>query len=198
MTTPIAASTIAGQAFRLMELSPISSFGDDSPQARDAAEQYPIALESCLSACDWSFASRLVFLPAVVPDAQVATDPTLPHLYALPGDCLVLREVGDKCTRFRLDMDGLRADHPPLLPLRYTARIETEARLPAAFQTAVAYALAVLLGPVHLGTQGKLEALERRAGGALDKATREDARTASDARYDGLADQGDWVAEARR
>jgi hypothetical protein len=198
MTTPIAASTIAGQAFRLMELGPISSFGDDTPQARDAAEQYPIALESCLAACDWSFASRLAFLPGALPGPQVATDPDLPHLYILPGDCLIVREVGDLCTRWRVDIDGLRADQPALLRLRYTARITNEAQLPAEFQKAVAAELAFLLAPVHLGTQNKINSLEQRAGKTLKKAMREHSRAASESRYDGLEDQGDWVAEARR
>lgn len=197
MPLPIAASTIAAQAFRFLELSPISSFADDTPQARDASEQYPLALASCLSACDWSFASVLASLAQVIPGPTVAPDATLPYLYALPGDVVTLREVGDFNTRWRRDREGLRADQAAPLVIRYTGSIENEAALPATFQTAVALALAVLLAPRWLETQSKAEALKADAARLLKQAMREDARMASEARYDGTPDQGDWVAEAR-
>jgi hypothetical protein len=198
MSTPITASVIAGQCFRLLELSPISSFGDETPQARDAAEQYPLALGSCLSSCDWSFASTVATLPEAQPGVTDAADPNLPYLYKLPADLVKLREVLDPSVRHRIDKLGLRADMSGLLTIRYTAQVDDEASLPATFQTAVAHALALLLAPRWLSTQSKIEALERRTGQMLRKAMQEDARTGSDARYDGLDDQGDWVTEARR
>lgn len=198
MTTPIAASTIAGQAFRLLELSPISSFGDDTPQAQDAAEQYPLAMGSCLSACDWSFASTLATLPEAQLGDTDAADPALPHLFKLPADLVKLRQVMDPAVRYRIDKLGLRADVSGLLTIRYTATVEDEAGLPATFQTAVAHALALLLAPRWLRTQSKTEGLERRAGVMLGNAMQEDGRSGSDARYDGLDEQGDWVTEATR
>lgn len=195
---PIAASTIAAQAFRLMERGPISSFGDDSDQARDAAEQYPLALDACLEAADWSFASVYAELPRVTTlPLTVTADPDLPYLYAMPADIVILREVGDGCTRWRRDRAGLRADDPGPLPVRYTGRIDNEAQLPAMFQTAVSHALAVLLAPRWLGTQAKIEALRRDAQATLKAAMRHDARQSSGARYDGLDEQPDWVSEAR-
>ncbi len=198
MTTPIAASTIAGQCFRLLELSPISSFGDDTPQARDAAEQYPLAMGSCLSACDWSFASTVASLPEAQPGETDAADPNLPFLYKLPADLVKLREVLDPAVRYRIDKLGLRADMSGHLTIRYTAQVDDEAGLPATFQTAVAHALALLLAPRWLGTQSKIERLERKATNFLSDAMQEDGRSGSDARYDGLDDQGDWVTEAIR
>lgn len=197
MPTPIAASTIAAQAFRFLELSPISSFADDTPQARDAAEQYPLALASCLSACDWAFASVVVFLPEVIPGPTVAVDPNLPHLFALPGDLITLREVGEGWTRWRRDREGLRADESGSLPIRYTGSITNEAALPATFQTAVSLTLAVALAPRWLNTQSKIESLKADAARVLKQAMREDSRMASAARYDGGPEQGDWVTEAR-
>lgn len=195
---PIAASTIAAQAFRFMELSAISSFGDDTEQALAAQEQYPVAMAQCLEANDWSFASVLAFLPQVTPGPTVAADTNLPYLFALPGDVVTLREVGDgRSTRWRRDRAGLRADEPGPLRVRYTGQIDTEAALPAGFQTAVALRLALLLGPRWLGTSGKMETLRRDADAGLKAAMRIDARQASSARYDGLPDQGDWVQEAR-
>lgn len=197
MTTTIAASTIAAQAFRFMELSPISSFDDDTEKARDAAEQYPVALQTCLEACDWSFASVMVFLPELAATAEHAGDPDLPHLYALPGQVIVLREVGDSGTRWRLDRGLLRTDAAAPLRIRYTSQLTDEGVLPATFRTAVALHLAALLGPRHLGTSSKIEAIEQRAARALKAAMGNDARNASTARYDGLTEQADWVEEAR-
>lgn len=197
MPEPIAASTIAAQAFRFMELSPISSFADDSEQAQSAFEQYPLALNTCLEACDWSFASTFAALPPALPGPTVTVDPDLPHLFQLPEDVVVLREVGQGGTRWRRDRAGLRADEPGPLRVRYTGRITDEANLPAMFQTAVALRLAVLLGPRWLGTQSKMDSLRRDADVALKQAMRADARQASTVRYDGLPDQGDWVHEAK-
>jgi hypothetical protein len=198
MPTPIAASTIVAQAFRFMEASPISSFDDDSEQAQAAAEQYPTALAQCLEAADWSFASTLAFLPpAELPVTGVA-DPDLPYLFALPGACVRVQEVGDGDVRWRRDSLGLRADDVGPLRIRYTATVSNETSLPANFRLAVALHLAVLLGPRWLTTQSKMQALQSQAEDALKKAIRQDARNASSARYDGGADEGDWVTEAIR
>ena len=195
--SPIAVSTIAAQAFRLLELAPISSFDDDSEQAASAAEQYPVALEICLEAADWSFASTWARLPQIVLPDGAPTDPRLPYLFALPGDVLRLREVGDGHTRWRRDREGLWADASGPLFVRYTARLTVEAQMPAGFRDAVAHRLAVLLSARWLTTHSKRDMLARDAERALKLAMRTDARQASDARWDGLPDQPDWVAEAR-
>jgi hypothetical protein len=195
---PIAASTIAAQAFRLLELSPISSFADDSEKAQSAAEQYPVALDACLEQGDWSFASVYVQLPAAVLGATDAVDPRLPHTFAVPGNCLRLREVGDRWTRWRQDAQFLRASDPAPLDVRYTARVENEVRLPATFHDAVAAELARRLAPRWLGTAAKVEALRTEAVRLMKLALRADARTASEERYDGDEDQGDWACEAVR
>lgn len=197
MPLAIAAATIAAQAFRFMELSPISSFDDDTEQAQSAAEQYPNALLHCLEAADWSFASVFANLPQKVPGPLDATDERLPFLYALPGDLISFREVGDRHTRWRVDLLGLRADQAAPLPVRYTCTITNEAKLPATFRTAVSAQLAVLLAPRWLGTSSKIEALKGDAPGYLKAAMRQNTRQASEARYDGLDDQDDWVQEAR-
>ena len=94
MTSPIATSNIASQAFRFAELDAISSFADDTPQAQAAAEQYPEAIDLVLASYDWSFARVLVALPpiATLPAGTIA-DPDFAGLYQLPDDYLVLRRV---------------------------------------------------------------------------------------------------------
>ena len=196
MPTPIAVSTIVAQAFRYMEVSPPSSLDDDSKKGRDAAEQYPNALQKCLEAGDWSFASVIVNLPQAELPATVATDSDLPYFYEPPGDMIRIQEVGDACTKWRLDREGLRADIAAPLRLRYTGTITNEARLPATFRDAIALTLAYLLAPIWLTTDSKVQRIDGMRERALKVAMRQDARTASDARYDGLPDQGDWASEA--
>lgn len=197
MPMPAAAAAIAAQSFRLMELSPLSSFADDSEQAQSAAEQYPEALQIVLEAADWSFASVLASLPEASLPAGAAADDTLPHAFQIPHDCLAIREVRN-CARWRADRDLLRADAGAPLVLRYTGRISDETRLPATFRLAVAWRLAALLAPRWLGTASKVQRLEDGAAEALRAAMRQDARQASAARYDGRPPQPDWVCEALR
>ena len=198
MPEPIATSTIVAQAFRLMELGPISSFADDTPQARDAAEQYPEAMRICLEASDWSFASELAMLPEVVDLPASRVDPQLPYTYALPGSCVRLLEVGDGKIDWRADKTFLRADAPGPMRIRYTEMVSDENRLPATFRAAVAYRLAAILAPTWVGAQNKAAALEDGAMSVLAKAERVDARQASPQRYDGGGETGDWAAEATR
>ena len=210
---PLAAGSVPAQAFRLMEMAPISAFADDTPQARDAAEQYAVALQMVLENTDWSFASRMANLPEV---AAVAIDPDLPHLYVLPGDCVMLRQVigsaaddtlarRDPHVRWRRDADGLRASLAGPLTIRYTARVTDEVRMPATVRTVLSLQLAVLLAPVYMPNRAKIEALEVRLDRALTEARRSDARTASTIRADGRdidtgwrGGDGDWVTEATR
>lgn len=198
MPAPIATSTVVAQTFLYLELQAISSFDDASPQAADAAAQYPVALDRCLEVCDWSFASRLAELPQKTPGAGVVTDPDMPYLFELPGDLIMLRDVGDLRTRWRRDLDGIRADDPGPLRLRYTARVTNEAALPALFRDAVALALAVQMGPRWLSTANKQAELEARADKVLKQAMRADGRSASITRYDGRDMEGDWATEALR
>ena len=198
MSQPIATSTIVAQAFRLMEMSPVSSFGDDSEEAAAAAEQYPVVLDILLEGNDWGFASTLAHLPhvAILPD-DVAADAELPWLYRLPGDCVKIREMVDKSVRWRIDEGYLRADQPGPLTIRYTRRIVNEPAAPATFRTAVAYQLAALLSPRWPGKASLADRLEQGAEKYRGKALADDRYGASAVRYDGGPDQPDWVAEAR-
>lgn len=202
MPTNSATGDIVTLAFLAMEKTPPASFADETEEAAQASALYPTALIRCLERGDWSFASTWANLPPLTLPAEVPVDPALPYTYALPGDCVRLREVGSGEVRFRVDrlgdVTGIRTEQAGNLAVRYTARIEAEALLPVSFRQAVALQLAVYLAPKFLGTSGKIETLKRDLGEAIEEAQREDARTASEARYDGLEDQGDWVAEARR
>ncbi len=200
MTFPFATSTIVAQAFGMVELSPPSSFADDTPQAQDAVQHYASSLDICLELNDWSFASRMVALSSAALPEGVIADPDLPFSFRLPGDCIALREVKTRAVRFRLDEMILRADQPGPLPIRYTRRITDEASLPATFRTLVAAQLAVLMAPRWLGVDTKRASLADQLRLARAEASRVDARSASaepwgDGRSSGSRD---WVAEALR
>lgn len=200
MTFPFATSTIVAQAFGMVELSPPSSFADDTPQALDAAQHYAQALDICLEMVDWSFASRMVALSTAALPEGVIADQDLPFTFRLPGDCIALREIKLQGVRFRLDETILRADQPGPLPIRYTRRITNEAALPASFRTLVAVQLAVLLSPRWLGVDAKRARLLDQMPVAQATAARIDARSASatpwgDGRSGGSSD---WVTEALR
>ena len=198
MTLNLATSNIVSMAFLAMEKTPPASFSDDSEEATLTAMHYPAALHSCLEECDWSDASVWANLPQITPGAEVGIDPALPYLFSLPGDCVKAREVGDHCTLWRADKEGVRADRPAPLSLRYTSCNISENHMPSSFREAASLKLAILLAPRFLGTSAKIEALKRDFQDVLKSAQRKDSRAASEARYDGMPDQPDWVTEARR
>jgi hypothetical protein len=192
MTLPTAAAKIAAQAFRFMELSPISSFADDTPQAQAAAEQYSLALRMVLEASDWSFASRRAALPQAVLPVTEAADPDLPFTYRLPGDAVMMREVIDQSVAWRADLQFLRADAAGPLDVRYTALITNEAALPATVQTVIALQLALLLAPLYVSTLSKRQELEKAYTKLVLQARQTDGRQASPRRgMRGTSD--DWV-----
>jgi hypothetical protein len=195
MTDPITASNIVAQAFLHMELAPLSSIDEDTPQAADARRTYPEALRMCLEQSDWSFASTLVNLAeAEALDPPLAVDAEHPHAYVLPGDLVALREVGDSFTRWRLDRGILRASVPQPLRLRYTAFVASEAGMTATFRTAIALQLALLMGPRWLTTQTKRDQIAGELREVLARANRNDARNASPQGWGGQS--GDWVTGA--
>lgn len=199
MPVNLATSGIVAQAFRLLELTPVSSLEDDTEKAQAAMDQYGEALKESLEAADWSFASTLVNLPEAVLPLNVAADTSLPHSYTLPGDCLRLHEVGVDLTAWRVDRGGLlRADEAAPLRIRYTALVESEAAFPATFRTLVALSLALRLAPRWSPASTRIQALQAQHSDQMQACLKRDARTASDQRYDDLMQVSDWVTEALR
>ena len=187
-------SAIVAQAFRHIGRAAISSLGDDSEEAEAAREQYPRALRWCLEKCDWSFASTRRILTTATSDPE--QDPDLPWLFTIPGDVVTVREV-EAGVRWRIDRDGLRADVEAPLRVRYTGEISDETKTTTAFQDAVSLRLALMLGAYWSVTEARMQAIEGQLNDALKDAMREDSRTASEGRYDGLPEQADWATEAR-
>lgn len=193
MSFSVATSGIVSQAFRLMEMSPVSSLGDDSEQAVAAAEQYPVALDICLVHADWSFASRVEVLPPV--SGEVSLDAALPYLFRAPADMVRVQRVLPACAAWRLDADRLRTDATPV-ELRYTARLDDESKASGLFRTAVSFHLAGLLAPRWTTSANRAAALLDQGGQFLVRAAAADRRNASTQRYDGRPALGDWAAEA--
>lgn len=196
---PIATSNIASRAFALMELAPISSYGDDSDQARAARDHYPHALQEMLEHYDWSFARRVYRLALTTLPNGEFTDPNLPYAFRLPPQTLALRHVenGHKF-RWRVDGDLLRSEEetPPIV--RLTVMPSREADLPALFRAAVAHQLAVTMSAKYVTTRTKRVDLKQDLADAVAAAKEHDARTASHHRMDGRPEQPDWSCEAQQ
>ncbi|KRS15660.1 hypothetical protein [Roseovarius indicus] len=197
MTDAIAIDYVLRQAFLFMEVTPPTSFGDDSPKANDAAAVYDAALDTTLEGYDWSFARRVVSLAEYDPKPPDIADPELPYTVQLPDDCLALRKVYvSSCVRWRQDQRMIRLDTEPPVTVRYTFRNNKEKYLPRMFQTAIAGQLALLLAPKYVTTRAKQERLQTAVADAVSAAKTNDAHTASSTRIDGRPNSGDWATEA--
>lgn len=191
MPQAIAASTIAQQAFRYMEASPLASFSDDSAEARAARQQYPIVLAQALRRADWSFASKLLALPVA---AAEVTDMALPYTYQLPAEILALRDVRPALTAWRVDGRMLRADEPGPLTVRATVLVTKETDLPGEFQDFIALLLGAALSPQFASSANRAAVLREAAEARAREALRADRAQASDLRWDGRAHENDWVS----
>lgn len=182
MPLAIATSNIVAMAFAELEIAHPSSFAEDSDQAHDAALFYAQARDEILEATDWSFASVLVDLPPRI-DAG-PSDVDLPFTFALPPDCLALRSVGTDSTRWRVDGEILRANETDdlgsvgTLRIRYTTRIENEAKVPPQAKLVIAQRLAMLMLPRWGNTEHE-NRLGRDYEMSLRMARRSSAREAS-------------------
>jgi len=161
------------------------------------AGAYPTALDFCLTSEDWTFASRLADLPPAT-SATAPADPDLPYLYQLPADCVMLRDVYDDQIAWRRDGDFLRADAEAGIKIRYTARTETESKMPAPFREWVSLRLAIMLAPTWLQSRSKRRDLYDLAERALVDAKARDRVAGSGRRWDGDGEMSDWVSEALR
>lgn len=193
-------SAIVGQALRFMRMPPLARFASEAELRGAVAEAFDQAIDDCLAAADWSFASTLAHLPASSPG--LVAEAELPVTATLPGDLIRLRELRPAGARWRLDAGALRTDAPAPVTIRYTARITREEALPATFKTAVALHVALRLGPRWAGGSVDPDELAYMAALTLKQSMREDGRHASAARAVPQPDlgygagDGDWALEA--
>ena len=199
MAVSVETVTITKQACLLLERSPPVSLEDGTDLARDLLLFYPEASARSLEAADWSFASRLAFLPPIgeLPAGSVA-DPDLPFVFAYPPHCARLLEVGTGYEVWRRDAEAIRCDTAGPLRVRYTDKAVAENLWPAEFRTVVGLQLAIMLAPMWLQTGSKIERLQAAFDQAMRQARRNLAQDASPARYDGLPDRGHWPAAVGR
>lgn len=204
MTTPIATSRIVQQAFTELNLRPVSSYADDTPQAIEAAETYTEALDMVLEAYDWSFARRLVKLAQVTADADQAADADLPYTFSLPAATRTLKAVypanrPDDRMAWRREGQQVRAAEADVQAL-ITVNITREDELQATFRHVCALQLASLMAPRYAPTRAKSADLADKLREALYLAKQADKLSASQHRIDGLAIEtgDDWVSQVTR
>jgi hypothetical protein len=195
------ASALIGQALRFMRLHPIARFAPDT-ELRPALQQaFDSAMDDCLAACDWSFASTLARLPGAALPQGVTADDALPTTCQLPGDLVRIQSVLPVGARWRIDGARLRSEAAAPITIRYTARVSREEVLPASFKTAVALHIAARLAARWAGSGAEPESLLADAVRTLRRAMREDGRTAAaerilDAPDLGYGGDADWAHEA--
>lgn len=199
-TLDLATSGIIGQALRFMHLGPVARHDPGSELLPALREAFDSAIDDCLAAADWSFASTLVTLPPV---SNPTEDGPLAASAVLPGDLILARQLWPLGSRWRVDGRLLRHDAPAQVTLRYTARVTRETALPATFKAAVALHIALRLAGRWAGSGADPEALADAAVLTLKQAMRDDASQASTSRWDdapgsGLAygSDADWAMEA--
>lgn len=199
MTVPVATSTILPQAFRIMEVSPPSSYDDNSEKARAAREQYPTARDMVLERYDFSDSRWVVTLAqyTLSEARQEYPDPNLPFTVRLPDGMLKLRCVYDGDTfKWRKDGRLIRFDKDiETLTIRGSRRIEREPDMDATTRTLIAYQLAALLAPRFVTTRTKKVTIRNEMAEVASVAIANDAHTAAAYQLDGYED-GDWVEAA--
>lgn len=194
----LATSAIIGQALRFMRLPPVARFDPQAEVLAALAEAYAQAMDDCLCAADWSFASVLANLPGAALPFGDSADDGMPYAFQPPGDVICLRAVMPSCTRWRLDKGLLRADRAAPLTIRYTARVTIEAALPATFRLAVSLHIASRLGARWAGAAMAGDDIAGQALQTLKQAMRDDARSAAARRATDAPDLGygstaDWA-----
>lgn len=118
----------------------ISSFEDDTAEARVAASLYPLVRDAVLCAHPWSFATAQAAL------AKLATSPVtdFQHAYQLPNDFLKALSAGDRTrgrgARFQIVGRELHTEAPSVV-LTYLFR-PSEGDFPAYFSAALVTRLA--------------------------------------------------------
>lgn len=139
---------------------------EGSAQADHCARFYPIARDEALEAHDWTFASTYDTVAELVYD-----NPRWAHCYALPADCLVVRELvlqhgmtvpldprrpqWELATRDDTGARILMAQLGGVVSIRYTRRVTDPTRYSALFSGALQFLLASMLaGPVIKGAAG--------------------------------------------
>ena len=93
-------SAIIAQALRFMQLPPIARIPGGAELRPALADAFSAAIDDCLSACDWTFASTLAVLPAGLPSGT--GDDSLTTVSVLPSDCLAVRRVTPAGARWRI------------------------------------------------------------------------------------------------
>jgi len=120
--------SICSAALLQLGKSPINDFNEDSDTARLCSNLYPVERDSILRENDWNCAIKRVIL------APLADAPAFgfPAQFALPGDFLRLRAVGDyyvgtpNCQAFRVEGRRILASGT-MLPVTYIWRNDQEA-----------------------------------------------------------------------
>lgn len=117
----------------------ITAFTDNTKEARLCNHQYPRVRDAILRSAPWSFATKRVALTAAVVTLEFGDE----TVFQLPADCVKVWKLDDPTAKFKVEGRRLlTSDITDTLNLWYISNAATPADYDAAFQEAVACALA--------------------------------------------------------
>lgn len=143
---------ICNQALARLGQPPIISLADPSRGARLCSLFYAPKRDELLRHYRWKFAIRLVNLPAGAPAPLFGWA----YRYPLPTDALRVLSVNDldpdmdpHIDRTRWDREGsdIVSNEPPMIAVRYIARVEDPQRFDESFASVLSLSLARYMAP---------------------------------------------------
>lgn len=118
---------------------PIRSFSDDNKIARQCELAYNTYLEDLQSKYDWTFCTGYEELAML---SETGTD-ELPYVYALPADCLRVREVRPRSAKINWIRVGNKIyANSDAVTVLYSAKITDTGQFAGYFKTLMAAAVA--------------------------------------------------------
>jgi len=163
---------ICNMALQILGTRKISSFDDETVEARLCKTQYPLSRMSLLREHPWNFAIKRVDL------APLSDKPVFgwTHQFEKPGDFIRLLEVMDQTVGDYIFEGNKILANTNILNIRYVSNVTEAFFFDTEFISVLAYHLAVELFEALDGTVSKKESYQRAFDNLLSKAKLTDGR----------------------
>ncbi len=151
---------ICNQALYLIGAERISSLTADSKEARICNDMYSVIRDQLLAAHPWNFAIRRAQYSAIdeLPDGVFDWD----YAFELPANCLRVVGIDDPEEPWAREADYLYTNYSPV-SVKFIEKITSVDKFSPMFTKALAYAIAVEIGPHITQSPTLFERLEKKA-----------------------------------
>jgi len=166
---------VANLALRHLRQRTISTFDDQSIEAKTVRGVYQQAVDGTLRAFDWPFARTYINAVPTVPNVSL---PGWRYSFEYPADCLAIRELArahqlDQTKRYRIaSIAGTPRifANEPAIAIMYTARPASPIVWDAEFTLSLSYHLAMLLAMPLTGKPEIMDTMRKLAVGSISQA----------------------------